>query len=86
MQPEITTECPDIFKLEVGNTGTYKWVLSEGGRYYRVGDLKKVDGVWKFVEGSGLAKNPKLTELLYPDLPKDTKFPEVKLEIIDGSE
>jgi len=49
MQPEITTECPDIFKLEVGNTGTYKWVLSEGGRYYRVGDLKKVDGVWKFV-------------------------------------
>ena len=49
MQPEINTECPDIFKLEVGNTGTYKWVLSEGGRYYRVGDFKKVDGVWKFV-------------------------------------
>lgn len=48
--------------------------------------VKNSDGVWKFVEGSGLAKNPKLTELLYPDLPKDTKFPEVKLEIIDGSE
>jgi len=49
MQAEILTECPDIFKLEVGDTGTYKWVLSEGGRYYRVGDLKKVDGVWTFV-------------------------------------
>ena len=49
MQPEIVTECPDIYKLEVGNTGTYKWVLSEGGRFYRVGDLKKVHGVWRFV-------------------------------------
>ena len=49
MQPEINTECPDIYKLEVGNTGTYKWVLSEGGRYYRIGDIKKVDDVWTFV-------------------------------------
>ena len=49
MQPEINTECPDIYKLEVGNTGEYKWVLSEGGRYYRVGDIKKVDDVWTFV-------------------------------------
>ncbi|NSB13432.1 GH32 C-terminal domain-containing protein [Clostridium beijerinckii] len=49
MQDEIQTECPDIYKLEVGDTGTYKWVLSEGGRYYRVGDFKEVDGVWKFV-------------------------------------
>ena len=49
MQPEIQTECPDLYKLEVGDTGTYKWVLSEGGRYYRVGDFKEVDGVWKFV-------------------------------------
>jgi fructan beta-fructosidase len=50
MQNEIQTECPDIYKLEVGNTGTYKWVLSEGGRYYRVGDFKEVYGVWKFVD------------------------------------
>ncbi|OPJ65978.1 GH32 C-terminal domain-containing protein [Clostridium chromiireducens] len=49
MQDEIQTECPDVYKLEVGDTGTYKWVLSEGGRYYRVGDFKEVDGVWKFV-------------------------------------
>ena len=49
MQNEIQTECPDIYKLEVGDTGKYKWVLSEGGRYYRIGDFKEVDGVWKFV-------------------------------------
>jgi fructan beta-fructosidase len=48
-QSGITTECPDLFKLQVGDTGTYKWVLSEGGRYYRVGDFKQVDGVWNFV-------------------------------------
>ncbi|EKQ57137.1 MAG: beta-fructosidase, levanase/invertase, partial [Clostridium sp. Maddingley MBC34-26] len=52
MDSSITTECPDFYKLEVGNTGTYKWVLSEGGRYYRVGDFKQVDGVWKFVPDS----------------------------------
>jgi fructan beta-fructosidase len=49
MDSSITTECPDFYKLEVGDTGTYKWVLSEGGRYYRIGDFKEVDGVWKFV-------------------------------------
>lgn len=49
MQSEIQTECPDIYKLEVGDTGTYKWVLSEGGRYYRVGDFKEVNGIWKFI-------------------------------------
>ncbi|MBX4268309.1 GH32 C-terminal domain-containing protein [Clostridium estertheticum] len=52
MQPEIQTECPDLFKLEVGDSGKNKWVLSEGGRYYRVGDFKEVDGVWKFVPDS----------------------------------
>ncbi|HZK72011.1 MAG TPA: GH32 C-terminal domain-containing protein, partial [Clostridia bacterium] len=52
MQPEIQTECPDLFKLEVGDIGENKWVLSEGGRYYRVGDFKEVDGVWKFVPDS----------------------------------
>ncbi|AGX43051.1 glycoside hydrolase family 32 protein [Clostridium saccharobutylicum] len=52
MDSSITTECPDFYKLEVGDTGTYKWVLSEGGRYYRVGDFKQVDGVWKFISDS----------------------------------
>ena len=30
--------------------GTTKWVISEGGRYYRIGDLKKIDGHWTFVQ------------------------------------
>ena len=47
--------------------------------------VKNSDGVWKFVEGSGLVKNPKFAELLYPDLPKGTLFPEVKFEILYGS-
>lgn len=49
MQPEITTECPDLFQLQVDGTDETKWVLSEGGRYYRIGDLKQVDGLWTFV-------------------------------------
>ena len=30
--------------------GTTKWVISEGGRYYRIGDLKKIDEHWTFVQ------------------------------------
>jgi fructan beta-fructosidase len=63
MQSEITTECPDMYKLQVGDTGKYKWVLSEGGRYYRVGDFKIVDGVWKFVPDN----NEHLTMNFAPD-------------------
>ena len=47
--------------------------------------VKNSDGVWKFVEGSGLVKNPKFAELLYPDLPKLKQFPEVTLEVVYGS-
>ena len=49
MQPEIVTECPDLFKLYIDGTDEYKWVLSEGGRFYRIGDFVEVDGVWTFV-------------------------------------
>jgi len=52
MQPDITTECPDFYKLKVEGTDEEKWVLSEGGRYYRVGDFEEVDGVWTFVPDS----------------------------------
>lgn len=52
MQPEIQTECPDIFKLNVEGTNESKWVLSEGGRYYRIGDLKQVNGKLTFVSES----------------------------------
>ncbi|MDF2505461.1 GH32 C-terminal domain-containing protein [Clostridium sp.] len=52
MQPEIQTECPDIFQLKVEGTNESKWVLSEGGRYYRIGDFKEVNGKWTFVPES----------------------------------
>ena len=50
----IYTECPDFYKLEVGDTGEYKWVLNGGGRFYMVGDFKyddKVGGYAFFPEG-----------------------------------
>lgn len=49
----IYTECPDLYPLKVDNTGQTKWVLSEGGRYYRIGDLKQRNGHWTFVPDSG---------------------------------
>ena len=54
MQPEIVTECPDLFKLEVDDSGITKWVFLEGGRYYRIGEFKILEdgayaGKWGFV-------------------------------------
>ncbi len=45
----VETECPDMYPL-TADDGTTKWVISEGGRYYRIGDLKKIDGHWTFVQ------------------------------------
>ena len=45
----IETECPDMYPL-TADDGTTKWVISEGGRYYRVGDFKQVNGKWTFVQ------------------------------------
>ncbi|MCF0105425.1 MAG: GH32 C-terminal domain-containing protein, partial [Holdemanella sp.] len=44
---DLHTECPDLYPIEVD--GTVKWVLSRGGRYYKVGDFKEVDGNYTFV-------------------------------------
>lgn len=49
MHPEIITECPDFIKIKVENTNEYKWVLTYSGRFYQVGDFKKVNGKWQFV-------------------------------------
>ncbi|ABR35984.1 GH32 C-terminal domain-containing protein [Clostridium beijerinckii] len=53
MQPEITTECPDFFKMKVEGTDQEKWVLNQAGRYYRIGDFKQVGGKWTFVPETG---------------------------------
>lgn len=49
MQDDIVTECPELYYLPVEGTDEYKYVLSEGGRWYQIGDFKEVDGVWTFV-------------------------------------
>ena len=47
--PDLHTECPEIYRIKVDGTEEYKWVLNRGGRYYKVGDFKQVDGKWTFV-------------------------------------
>lgn len=51
---DLNTECPDLFPVYVkdaqGNTtNEVKWVLSRGGRKYKIGDFKKIDGHYQFV-------------------------------------
>lgn len=58
--PELNTECPDLYPLTVkdenGNeNGEVKWVLDRGGRKYKIGDFKEVDGKWSFVPDSQYA-------------------------------
>lgn len=44
---DLHTECPDLYPQEID--GQVKWILSRGGRFYKVGDLKQVNGKWTFV-------------------------------------
>lgn len=58
--PELNTECPDLYPLTVkdenGNeTEEVKWVLDRGGRKYKIGDFKEVEGKWTFVPDSQYA-------------------------------
>ena len=57
---DLHTECPDLYRLPLTINGDteYKWVLSRGGRYYKIGDFREVDGKWQFIadteyEGNG---------------------------------
>lgn len=57
----LHTECPDLYPIQA-NDGKLKWVLSRGGRYYKVGDFKQVEGKWTFVpdeayQGDGTDKD-----------------------------
>lgn len=56
----LHTECPDLYPLAVTDengekTGEVKWVLDRGGRKYKIGDFKEVDGKWSFVPDSQYA-------------------------------
>ena len=44
----INTECPDLYPV-YADDGNVKWVLSRGGRTYKIGDFMQVDGRWTFV-------------------------------------
>lgn len=51
---DLHTECPDLYPLTVKDskgqeTGEVKWVLNRGGRKYKIGDFKEVNGQWSFV-------------------------------------
>lgn len=51
---DLNTECPDLFPVYVKDaagkdTNEVKWVLSRGGRKYKIGDFKKVDGHYQFI-------------------------------------
>lgn len=45
---DLHTECPDLYPI-IASDNKLKWVLSRGGRYYKVGDFKQVSGKWTFV-------------------------------------
>lgn len=45
--PDLHTECPDLYPVKTSE-GQVKWVLSRGGRFYKVGDFVKVDDAWCF--------------------------------------
>lgn len=45
---QVETECPDLYRLS-NPDGRFKWVLSYGGRFYRIGDFKEVSGHYQFV-------------------------------------
>ena len=51
------TECPDLYPIQADD-GALKWVLSRGGRYYKVGDFKQVNGNWTFVPDAPYANEP----------------------------
>ena len=49
---DLHTECPDLYPIqysESDGTKTTKWVLDRGGRYYKVGDFRKVDGKYRYI-------------------------------------
>ncbi len=53
----LHTECPDLYPLRADD-GVIKWVLSRGGRTYKVGDLRQVGGKWTFVPDAPYANEP----------------------------
>lgn len=51
--PNIHTECPDLYPIQTDSG--IKWVLDRGGRTYKVGDFKPVNGKWTYVPDAAYA-------------------------------
>jgi hypothetical protein len=49
---------------------------------YFVAARTKGTSEWRFLDGTGLRKNPQLLWILFPDLPKDVVLPPSKAELI----
>lgn len=49
---DLYTECPDLYPV-MTEDNTVKWVLSRGGRYYKIGDFTNTSGKWRFVADEG---------------------------------
>lgn len=45
---DLHTECPDLYPVRAED-GKLKWVLSGGGRFYKVGDFREENGSWTFI-------------------------------------
>jgi len=45
---DLHTECPDLYPIQLED-GTIKWVLSRGGRFYKIGDFTNRNGKWEFI-------------------------------------
>ena len=52
---DLHTECPDLYPIET-ESGELKWVLSRGGRSYKVGDFKQVDNKWTYIPDADYLK------------------------------
>ncbi|MCQ2442972.1 MAG: GH32 C-terminal domain-containing protein [Oscillospiraceae bacterium] len=53
---DLHTECPDMYPIQADD-GQIKWVLSRGGRLYKIGDFHEVDGHWCFEPDAEYADN-----------------------------
>lgn len=52
---DLHTECPDLYPIQID--GTIKWVLSRGGRFYKVGDFRQEGGRWQFIPDTDYVGN-----------------------------
>lgn len=53
---DLHTECPDLYPIRMAD-GTIKWVLSRGGRFYKVGDFRQEGGRWQFIPDTDYVGN-----------------------------